>query len=59
MAQNAAEMLVRAIEEKETPSSVVLPVSLVRRGSTRLEEKINTCFPKSNVIVEERNGALG
>lgn len=39
MAQNAAEMLVRAIEEKETPSSVVLPVSLVRRGSTRLEEK--------------------
>lgn len=39
MAQNAAEMLVRAIADKETPSSVVLPVSLIRRGSTRLQEK--------------------
>lgn len=38
MAQNAAEMLVRAIEEKETPSSMVLPVSLIRRESTRLRE---------------------
>lgn len=38
MAQNAAEMLVRAIEEKKTPSSVVLPVSLIRRGSTQTGE---------------------
>ena len=34
MAESAAEMLVRAVKEKDTPSSVVLPVSLMRRGST-------------------------
>lgn len=37
MAESAAEMLVRAVKEKETPSSVVLPVSLIRRGSTSWE----------------------
>ena len=39
MAESAAEMLVRAVKEKETPSSVVLPVSLIRRGSTSWERQ--------------------
>lgn len=38
MAQSTAEMMIKAIEEKETPSSVILPVSLVKRESTKLKK---------------------